>query len=394
MSELSIDIFDSFQSAETRWRDYEALSDHYVYQTFDWTTHWYADIGRHREIALSLVDVRDRDGTPLAFLPLGMEKRLFAQALIWLGGDVSDYHGPILTPEGLGRLNGDTLDQLWTDLHQRSGAAYADFHRQPTVIGDRSNPFCAMGQLAQSQSALSATLTDDWATYYSAKRSKKTRHNDRRKRRKLEAMGALRFEIATTSEDIDRQVSAMLVQKDRYVARLGQTNSLRQRGHDDFLKRLAQNETAGFRTVLCALKLDDDILAAQWGVVHDRRLYSIIASYSDGPHSRYSTGDMLLHELLAWCFDNDVDIVDFTCGDEAYKRAWCDQSLELQDRLLPITSLGHACVALKLMAGAVRRKAKSSPTLRSTVALFRRLAGNGPIFTSSPHRRWPLGKST
>lgn len=199
-------------------------------------------------------------------------------------------------------------------------------------------------------------------------------------------MGALSFVIATTPEEIDAQITAMLEQKDRYVTRLGQINSLRQHGHDDFLKQLTTSQTMDQKTILCALKLDDDIAAVQWGIVHRRRLYSIIASYDDGPLSRLSTGDILLRELLAWCFSNDVDVVDFTCGAELYKRAWCDQSLDLQDRLLPLTPLGHVAVATKLLMTKIRQMARSSPALRGAVAGLRsrtRNRGHAPSSASS-----------
>lgn len=385
MSAIQVEIFDRFEDAETRWRHYQERYDHYVYQTFDWISHWQEHIGRHRDISPRLVDVRGIDGTPLAFLPLGVEKRKLGSALIWLGGDIADYHGPILAPEGAKSLDARALDHLWAALRREKPApAFADFNRQPVMIGGSINPFAMVGRLAEAKLALSTELTSDWPSYYAAKRGKKTRHNDRRKRRRLEGMGTLSFVIATTPVDIDAQITVMLEQKNRYVTRLGQTNSLQQQGHANFLKQLTASRTADQATILCALKLDDDILAVQWGiVVHRRRLYSIIASYDDGPLSRLSTGDLLLRELLAWCFDNDVDVVDFTCGDEPYKHAWCDQSLNLQDRLLPLSPFGHVAVGAKLCVAKIRRWARSSPTLRSAVTGLRSRAGSGASASSS-----------
>ncbi len=392
MSPIHVEIFERFEDAEPRWRHYQGRFDHYVYQTFEWISHWHEHIGGRRGISLCLVDIRDVDDTPLAFLPLGIEKRKLGAALIWLGGDIADYHGPILTPEGAKDLDAEALDHLWAALRRVTPAlAFADFHRQPAMIGALINPFAAVGRPAETKLALSTELTKDWASYYAAKRGKKTRHNDRRKRRKLEGMGTLSFVIATTHDEIDAQIKVMLEQKDRYVTRLGQTNILQQRGHADFLKQLTVSRSADQSAILCALKLDDDILAVQWGLVHRRRLYSIIASYDDGPLSRLSTGDILLRELLAWCFDNEVDVVDFTCGDEPYKLAWCDQSLDLQDRLLPLSPFGHAAVITKLFATRIRHWARSSPALRSAVAGLRNRTRSGnsasPSITSAPPRQ-------
>ncbi len=378
MSPIRVEVFERFEDAEPRWRHYQGRFDHYVYQTFDWISHWHEHIGGRRGISVCLVDIRGVDDTPLAFLPLGIEKRWLGSALIWLGGDIADYHGPILTPEGSVALDTKALDHLWAILRREiPSLTHADFKRQPAKIGGLVNPFAKVGRKAEEQLALSTKLTEDWTRYYAAKRGKKTRHNDRRKRRRLESMGTLSFAIASTPEEIDTQVTAMLEQKNRYVMRLGQTNNLLQRGQADFLKQLTMSRTIDQTTILCALNLDDDILAVQWGIVHRGRLYSIIASYDDGPLSRLSTGDILLRELLAWCFDNEVDVVDFTCGDEPYKLAWCDQSLDLQDRLLPLSPFGHAAVITKLFATRIRHWAGSSPALRSAVAGLRNRTRSG-----------------
>ncbi|MEM7041316.1 MAG: GNAT family N-acetyltransferase [Pseudomonadota bacterium] len=395
---MQTNISESFREAEAAWRDYESLQDHYLYQTFDWLACWYETIGRHRSLKPCLVDVRDHEGSPLAFLPLALEKRLLGTALIWLGGDITDYHGPLLTAEGSAALDDRAITYLFKALRKRfPSILYADFRRQPAVIGGFDNPFFKMGKVIRSEAALAATLDGDWPSYYAAKRSKKTRHNDRRKRRKLENLGTLAFVVAATPDEIDAQVAAMLMQKDSYVARLGQINSLLQRGHGEFLKRIAGGQAMVGRPLLCALKLDDQILAVQWGVLHRRRFYSIVASYDDGAFSRFSTGDILLRELLARCFEDDVEILDFTCGDEPYKLAWCDQSLELEDRSLPLSAAGRVIVGANLAMASIRHHARSLRTLRDAVAAVRGWTRRGILrrpaaSASSPARHAELRK--
>lgn len=347
---LNLQIFTAFEDAEPLWRSFEETGDAYVYQTYDWLVSWYELVGANSSAKLALVALMDDEDQPLMFLPLAIERRRLRSVLTWLGSPFSDYNAPILAQgaafrvERLGGI-GKILEAFQRKLPKFD---YVNFERQPAFIGSQPNPFADLASIQNSHAAHSTRLSGDWPSYYKKKRSKKTRHNDRRKRRKLENHGCLEFSVARTPEDIDVLVSAMLRQKRAYVKALGKKNVLDEPGYDDFLREQALEGLKTGATLLCGLKLDDKILAVQWGAIHKGRLYSIIASYDGGEHSNLSPGEFLLHELFSWCFDHDIDVFDFTYGDEPYKQAWCEENLVLFQSLLPASAWGKAGVcALK-----------------------------------------------
>ena len=229
------------------------------------------------------------------------------------------------------------------------------------MVGNQVNHFHQLSAVEKRPSAHNTCLFGDWPDYYKSKRGKKTRHNDRRKRKKLEAIGRLEVLFAGTTDDIDRLVTAMLHQKRDYARNLRKTNVLEQPGYHDFLCERAEAGLDDGTTVLCGIELNGEILAVQWGAVHRRRLYSIVASYDSGSLSNLSPGEILLHELFRWCFENGIETFDFTFGDEPYKQAWCENRMVLYHGLIPATAWGLVPVG----------------TLKSTIKLKHRIRNTG-----------------
>jgi hypothetical protein len=49
-------------------------------------------------------------------LPLGIQKRRGVPYLIWLGGALADYLGPVLCKEFIGRFNKSEFESIWKDI--------------------------------------------------------------------------------------------------------------------------------------------------------------------------------------------------------------------------------------------------------------------------------------
>ena len=44
--------------------------------------------------------------------------------------------------------------------------------------------------------------------------------------------------------------------------------------------------------------------------------------------SKYSPGRLLLLELFQWAFSNNIEVFDFTGGNEPYKKHWSNQTYQ------------------------------------------------------------------
>ena len=63
-------------------------------------------------------------------------------------------------------------------------------------------------------------------------------------------------------------------------------------------------------------------------------------SFEGGRFQRYGAGGLLLEHLLEWCFAQNLEVFDFTIGDEGYKNAYCDLLIPLYTAEIPVTKRG------------------------------------------------------
>ena len=64
-------------------------------------------------------------------------------------------------------------------------------------------------------------------------------------------------------------------------------------------------------------------------------------TYEGGEWVRYSTGRLLLLELIKWSIENGLKYFDFTIGGEAYKKEWCDIEDNLYELINPVSFKGQ-----------------------------------------------------
>ena len=384
--DVEIVVFDSFEAARPAWERVEKQGDGYAFQSYAWLSAWYETAARQSDLELCIVLVERADGTPLMLLPFGIERRAGVRCLIWLGGVLTDYQAPVLGPTFAADIGANGFSDLWAAVRRALPPHDAVvFEKQPECIGLQGNPFRALGGEPHASSAHLVHLEGGFEHFLRKTRSSKTRETERRKRRKLEKLGALSFVVARDLDDWNDLLRAMFRQKSENYRALGVTDLFAQNALRDFIECTSKRHIRDGFAHLCGLTLDNRIIATHWGLVYKKRLYYMFPSYERGELTRFSPGNILLQHLLEWCFDNDVDICDFTVGDEPYKFQWRDTELQLFDFLRSDTIGGYRYV-LPLRAGRrLKRQIKQSPTLlkalytlrSGTARLARRCMGLG-----------------
>ena len=374
MAAFDVQITSSFDEAEAVWRELEGTGDAFVFQTFDWQLTWYRVVGRGKGVRPCIAIVRAADdGRAVMLLPLGIVRRGLGRALIWLGGDLADYNGPVLAPRVADDLAADDVERLWRQICSALPAFdYVDFRRQPVEIGDQRNPFQPLCNRADPIPGCSTRLEPSWSVYHAAKRSAETRRKERRKEGKLGKHGPVDFVIARTEAEIERIVAAMVAQKAASYERKGVRNLFRDQAYVDFIKAFTRAHAAGEAAVLAAIEVEGEVVAAQWGVVRDGRFYCLVHAHDQGRFARYSPGNILLRRVLEWSCENGIAVFDFTYGEESYKDHWCECRLDLYDSLLARTPLGLAAVLGLRCRDGLRRAVKRSDQLRALANGVRR----------------------
>jgi CelD/BcsL family acetyltransferase involved in cellulose biosynthesis len=368
---LGIEVHDSFASAEESWRALETVAGGYGFQCYDWMACWHETLGAGESVAPCIVVVSSSHGEPLMLLPLGVQRRHGLRRLMWLGGPLADYQAPLLrAPELAGRLE---FGSLWARiLSEMPGVDAVTLDRLPAFVGRAVNPMLELGHQAHPSAAHQALLHGSLKTFVAAKRSGKSVATDRRKERRLAEHGGIRFVMASTAEDRERLLPALFRQKSEGYRALGVADLFAEAGYRDFVTRLAETLNGPTSALLCGLMVGDRVAATCFGIVHDRRLYYLLPAYERDELTRYGPGNVLLYRLFDWCFENGVEIFDFTLGDEPYKFFWSDAEMRMFDHFQGRTLRGWAYVTLLKLAQRAKSRIKSSPRLLDLALVLRR----------------------
>jgi CelD/BcsL family acetyltransferase involved in cellulose biosynthesis len=92
--------------------------------------------------------------------------------------------------------------------------------------------------------------------------------------------------------------------------------------YPDFHRRLAEKLSARDELLLGMVYFEDQPVAAQMWVIHQRTASIVKLSY-DETFKEYSFGTILTHKLISHVLsERTIDTIDYLTGDDRYKRDW------------------------------------------------------------------------
>ncbi|MEQ1529502.1 MAG: GNAT family N-acetyltransferase [Methylococcales bacterium] len=375
-TDFHIRLFSSFAAAAEAWHDFESQADNYVFQSFDWLNTWYETVADKSAITPCITLVEYPKDQGLMLLPLAVQNRSGWLCLVWLGGQISDYHAPLLTPNGAQRLNQQLFSQLWQAIQRQLPKFDAIcLEKQPEFIAKQRNPFTYLPCTANASNAHFTYLAGNLEQFLKNTISNNAIKSTRRSLRRIEDHGKVDFVIANQTEQIQALLATMIAQKSRSYQELGVANLFAGPGVTEFFQKMTL-AYIGQLIQLSALTLNDRVLACHWGLVYKKRFYYLYPTYERDDLSKYSPGTLLLWQLFAWCMEQGIEVYDFTIGDEAYKDKWCSEQLQLYDFYQAVTVKGYLYLWPLTVLKKLKRSIKHQPTLWKTAqALRAKLAG-------------------
>jgi CelD/BcsL family acetyltransferase involved in cellulose biosynthesis len=376
---LRFESHTDLRAVEIEWRMFERRAAGHVFATYDFVQPWAELVAPALGVTPRVVVGRDPHGRVACVLPFGIRRRLGAGVLEWLGGPHADYKGGLFDPLLLAALSEDRPGTASFRKRAMKAAGDADtarFDRQPDLIGAWPNPFAAGKRQRNPEDAFHTILAGSWDDYYSAKRSQSSRRTDRRKLKKLEERGAVRFVVPQTAEEARPILEKLFIQKKQGLAEKGVPDIFASEPVRAFYEAVALRTYPDGPAHLSALISGDEIVATNWGLVRGDRYYYVMHAYADGDVERTSPGKHLMYRLMQWCIERGITVFDFTIGNEDYKGAWCERSDLLFVTTASLSLPGIVPAAAYRSADAAKRFIKTNPALLKTVQFARRrLAG-------------------
>ncbi len=362
-----------FETAKDMWTRFERNAELYVFQSYDWLYTWHDLIGRKNSISPRIVILRNNDDRVVLILPLCIITKGLTKYLTWLGGKLADYHCPILCRNFSETEYGEHFDELWPMITSQLGGydiIYLD--KQPETINGQANPMLGLSKEIHEYS-FSVNIKGSWDDFYKRVRKSRLRADSRRKKRRLSELGELKFVIINDAERIKEIVQKMIEQKRRRYDETFSTDLFADNSVRKFFHRAAESKSLKNVIQVSALICGKTIVATHWGMMKDKRFYWYMPSFESGKWHNYSSGRLLLENLLEWSFENGVEIFDFTIGGERYKHEWCDQQMKLFRHIEPIgfKGRGHS-FALKITES-LRENSLIYPILRKVKYYYYRM---------------------
>ena len=371
-----ITVFDSFDDVESLWRSIEENGDCFAFQTYDWLTNWYAYIGKNSHLEPCIVSVESSQGQPLMLLPFAIQRQSFISTLVWLGGKITDYHGPILNKCYSSNLSAIPFKKIWSDIRTQLPPHNAiDLQKQPEFIIEQRNPFLFLDCTPHTSSAHFTRLVGPIESFIKSKRSSEWSRKLRSKQKRLKALGELKSILVTKKQDIDKILPEMFSQKAISYKAMGVENIFDSQEYIDFFYHMTRNYSDNSFVHLFALLLNNQTLATHWGLLYKKRFYHLFPTYVHNELARYSPGIILFRNIFEWGIENGVEICDFSVGDDPHKNLWCDQELRLFDYLKATSPRGLVYVIPRKLQRLLKRKIKQTPIIFSiTKDLRKRIA--------------------
>ena len=365
-SSPSLKVFTRLEDAREAWRLLYGASPASPYQHYDYVRLWFDAFAREQAVEPRIAVLFDREGTPLALLPLAIHRRLGLRVAELPCGRESNFNLALARP-------GVPIDvrSLLLEAARRSPGGFDLYYlrNQPRRFGGRENPLIFADSGRSPSAAFGGALFGSLERRLSPRARKRASYRLRR----LTALGALAFEHGATGARRKAIVAALCAQKAARLSHLGRFNPYSTRAMARFLTALAEEE----RLEAHALSIDGRIVATYVGVAGHGR-FSVLANSFDADEAvaRYTPGELLLTALLENLSRRGFTHFDLGIGEAQYKDAVCDEAIELYDTILAVSPAGGVAAPLLWASLGCKRSIKRAPWL---LRWFERLRRARPL---------------
>ena len=243
-----------------------------------------------------------------------------------------------------------------------------------------ANPLLALPHFPSPNVSLAVSLDGGFEALLSRVSGKRKRKKHRSQTRKFEAAGGFRRIEASTPDEVLRLLDAFFAMKEFRFRKMGIANVFGDAEVQTFFRSLFMERCAKVRRLSCSTHWKS---AARCAPLPDRAGRPSASS----ANSARSPRTILAMPAPATSCSSRTSArpagkvwrsIDFSVGDEPYKRLWCDIETRHFDVVAPLTAKGALLArSLRLTAG-VKACIKNSPTVWKLTKLLRRKAAGQP----------------
>ncbi|MCT4654876.1 MAG: GNAT family N-acetyltransferase [Cohaesibacter sp.] len=355
-----LEIHSSFDFESAEYQELYAKSNATAFQSPLWLKHVYSDLVPQLDSEPIILTARERDSKKLMLVKPLLKRTYMGFSCVEMADlGVSDYNGAITDPE----LDEKVFLQEKTNKTLRKLLpSYDLISLRKMRAGSRAiTSMIATAKVGEMETmSYDTPLSAPYEAWRTSSLSKSFRKELRRKQRKLEEYGAVRFELLQEEDRIrDAIILLAKMRSERF-----EDDLLKQDVYLQFYINIAiEGAKSGFAQTRL-LYAGDEIAAVEFGIHHDRCYYFLLGGFDQETFAKCSPGMLMIDHILEQRAEAGDLLADFTLGDEAYKAKFNTTARPLKHIAISGNIIGHLVQMTYERGGLVKKVAKKLANLK------------------------------
>jgi CelD/BcsL family acetyltransferase involved in cellulose biosynthesis len=328
--------------------EYAELFDNSAATAFQhplWLHSLYTGLASHAGAIPLVVVVRHRGTGSLAMvLPLLRVRRGPIRTIEFADLRVSDYLAPVCTPKVFSELIEDESACAEIQCLVRP----FDLLRMTKLPDGRlpiENLLAAPRRVAMETNAYATVLVAPFEQWRASAMDRSYQKELAKKYRQLQKKGALSFSCCDDSASVLDALDVMRKFRGPRFQSQGDGDLLQRPEYYGFYSDVALRGLGSF-VRLYAMKMDGDVIAAVLGLCHRDRFLVIMSAFDIAGYKSQSLGALMFEQVARDCIERGDQMLDFTIGDEPYKKLFGAQP----SPMWAVTQAGSTAGAISLFA--------------------------------------------
>ena len=307
----------------------------YVFQSPEWIE---AVINNSNNFdKLKIVFIYNNDDTILA-APFCVKNVYGCKELCWISSDIIDFNNVIISEAFKNDNNFKSVwKQIIKDISDKCDLIFLD--KNPEFILSNKNPLINF-EYKYYQKSFQLNLNKfDYKIFYDNKNNNKSKQTDRRKEKKLKSGDDLVNSYDKIDSSNFQLVEELIFEKiSSYQSKKEKTFEYQKIINQ--YKKLVSYSHSDYKFNISILKKNDKKISSIFGVIFNGIYYYLIPVTHSSEFKNLSPGRFHIMNLINWSIENNIQIIDFTAGDEPYKYSWSNNYFKMFYYIKPLSAKG------------------------------------------------------
>lgn len=312
--------------------------DNYMIEPFldpEWIKIWWKNIGINEYNQIRYF-VFSKDNKPKIILPLVTRKFLNLKIVEIAGGKVSDYLSPIFNKKY--EFSKNDLNFLRQEIFKYYSDFDLVFFRKQKKYSNYNNPLLLLNKPFLG---LHNCYSIRFDKFFKGKKIKKILNDNRRQVKKLGNIGEVQFISTNKIEEKKKILKIMIRQKEERYKQTKVWNMFELDYYKNFYYDLIKSDFNFLKLHISAIRVGDNLISTHFGFYNNETFYYLMPSFDNKKFISYSGGNILLENLINYTQSKNLNIFDFTIGNENYKKKWTNETNDLFEVILTNSFFGR-----------------------------------------------------